>query len=132
IIADYAAYEFEDTYDIVISSLSIHHLTHTAKQQLFATIYKLLPSGGSFINADQAQAHNASADAYYRKRWLEQIRASGLSQEAINASIERRRVDINAKLHDQISWMEQAGFEEVDCMYKNLDFAVFYAKKLSS
>ncbi|WP_341280371.1 class I SAM-dependent methyltransferase [Paenibacillus sp. FSL H8-0537] len=35
ISADYTNYNFEHKYDIVISSLSIHHLTHEAKQGLF-------------------------------------------------------------------------------------------------
>ncbi|WP_179086463.1 hypothetical protein [Paenibacillus amylolyticus] len=52
-----------------------------------------------------------------------------MSEEAISASIERRKVDINATLEDQLVWLEEAGFRVADCMYKYLDFAVFYAQK---
>jgi tRNA (cmo5U34)-methyltransferase len=130
VVADYSSCTFVEPFDIIVSSLSIHHLTHPAKRQLFSTIYRLLNEGGTFVNADQVQGHTPGMDAYYRKRWLEAIGQSGLSQEAIDASIERRQVDINAKLGDQLLWLEQAGFAEVDCMYKYLDFAVFYGKKL--
>lgn len=75
------------------------------------------------------KGHTDQADVYYRRRWLEEIRASGLPEEAIQASIERRSLDINATAADQMQWMEEAGFEDVDCMYKYLDFAVFYGKK---
>ncbi|CAG7633135.1 2-methoxy-6-polyprenyl-1,4-benzoquinol methylase, mitochondrial [Paenibacillus solanacearum] len=129
IVGDYSDYPFDETYDIVISSLSIHHLTHPAKRQLFAAIYPLLNAGGLFVNADQVEGHHPQTDRYYRQRWLSSIHESGLAQEAIDASIERRKLDINAKASDQIAWMEQAGFDEVDCMYKYLDFAVFYGKK---
>lgn len=129
ITGDYSSYPFTQTYDAVVSSLSIHHLTHPEKRQLFATIHRLLNEGGIFVNADQVKGHTDQADVYYRRRWLEEIRASGLPEEAIQASIERRSLDINATAADQMQWMEAAGFEDVDCMYKYLDFAVFYGKK---
>nr|WP_223070516.1 class I SAM-dependent methyltransferase [Paenibacillus caui] len=129
IACDYTNYTFSESFDIVISSLSIHHLTHPAKKQLFKAIYQLLQDGGIFVNADQVAGHTAQADEYYRRRWLESINQSGLSREAIEASIERRKLDINATAADQISSMEQAGFHEVDCMYKYFDFAVFFGKK---
>lgn len=52
VVGDYSNLTFSQSYDIVISSLSIHHLTHTAKRQLFSTVYQLLDDGGIFVNAD--------------------------------------------------------------------------------
>ncbi|MBJ6364001.1 class I SAM-dependent methyltransferase [Paenibacillus sp. GCM10012307] len=131
IVADYTEYEFPGSYDFVISSLSIHHLTHPLKQRLFSKIYPLLQDGGSFINADQAAGHTPQADAYYRKRWLESVYGSGLSEASIQASIKRRELDINAKPEDQLNWLKQAGFADVDCVYKHFEFTVFYAHKHS-
>lgn len=129
ITADYTSYESTEPYDAVISSLSIHHLTHEDKQRLFHTIHRLLRPGGVFVNADQVQGHTSVSDAYYRMRWLEAIEQAGLSQEDITAAIERRKVDINASVPDQIAWLEQAGFHDVDCMYKYFDFGVFFGRK---
>jgi tRNA (cmo5U34)-methyltransferase len=131
IVGDYSSFAFTESYDVVISSLSIHHLTHPAKEQLFATIYRILSEGGIFVNADQVQGNTAHTDAVYKQRWLAHVSQSGLSREAIDASVERRTtLDINAKLQDQLLWLEQAGFPEVDCMYKNLEFAVFFGRKM--
>jgi tRNA (cmo5U34)-methyltransferase len=130
VLGDYAAHPFTGHFDMIISSLSIHHLTHPAKQQLFARIYELLDEGGIFINADQVAGNTASLDAYYRKRWLEYLQQGTLSQSEIDAAIERRKIDINAKLSDQINWMKQAGLADVDCLYKYLDFAVFCGRKV--
>lgn len=129
VVGDYSDITFSQSYDIVISSLSIHHLTHTAKRQLFSTIHQLLNDGGIFVNADQVAGNTHQNDELFRRRWLERINESGLTKAAIDASIERRKLDINAKLVDQIQWMEQAGFQDVDCMYKHLDFAVFFGRK---
>ncbi|SFB55536.1 tRNA (cmo5U34)-methyltransferase [Cohnella sp. OV330] len=130
IVADYSGYAFAPgSYDIVVSSLSIHHLTHASKRELFKKLYQALAPGGVFVNADQVAGTTPAADAYYRKRWLAEIAASGLPQSAIDASVERRGVDINAKLGDQIAWMTEAGFPDAECMYKYLDFAVFCGSK---
>ena len=129
ITADYTTYESSEPYDAVISSLSIHHLPHEDKQRLFHHIYRLLRPGGVFVNADQVQGHTAASDAYYRTRWLDEIAQAGLSQRDIEAAIERRKVDINASVPEQLMWLEQAGFKGVDCMYKYFDFGVFFGRK---
>ncbi|MCM3171808.1 class I SAM-dependent methyltransferase [Paenibacillus sp. MER 99-2] len=128
-VGDYAKHRFSGSYDIIISSLSIHHLEHADKKSLFSTIHKLLEPGGIFVNADQVQGRTAETDSYYRRRWLDAIQESSLSKESISAAIERRKLDINATQDEQLQWLEEAGFQQVDCMYKYLDFAVFYAKK---
>lgn len=129
IVADYSTYPFTETYDVIISSLSIHHLPHQEKRKLFATLYRALRPGGIFVNADQVRGRSPATDAYYKQRWLEAVQKSGLPEHLIQASVERRKHDINASAEEQIRWMEEAGFSDVDCMYKNLEFAVFYGKK---
>ncbi|MCK9858670.1 class I SAM-dependent methyltransferase [Paenibacillus sp. ATY16] len=129
VVADYSNLTFSQSYDIVISSLSIHHLTHAAKKQLFSTVYQILSDGGIFVNADQVEGNNTYTDNYFKSRWLEHISESGLTKESIDASVERRKLDINAKLNDQVKWMEETGFKDVDCMYKYFDFGVFFGRK---
>lgn len=55
VIGDYSKYDFTGSYDMIISSLSIHHLTHADKKKVFDAVHKLLEPGGCFINADQVQ-----------------------------------------------------------------------------
>ncbi|WP_139991678.1 class I SAM-dependent methyltransferase [Paenibacillus paridis] len=129
ITADYSIYPYTEMYDAVISSLSIHHLTHPAKRALFRTIHGLLADGGLFVNADQAAGPSAYWEDYYMAQWKKAIWQSGLPAEAIEASIERRKVDINATVQDQLDWLREAGFAQSDCVYKNMGFAVFAAHK---
>ncbi|MBB3113912.1 tRNA (cmo5U34)-methyltransferase [Paenibacillus phyllosphaerae] len=129
IVADYTAFPTTEPYDAIISSLSIHHLTHEAKQALFRHIFAALKDGGVFVNADQAAGPSAFFDEKYRQLWLQEIGRSGLPQAAIDASIERRKLDINATVSDQLAWLREADFSEVDCVYKHYDFAVFVAIK---
>lgn len=129
ITADYSNHSYTEKYDAIISSLSIHHLTHPAKRALFRTIHGLLADGGLFVNADQAAGPSAYWEDYYMDQWKKAIWQSGLPAEAIEASIERRKVDMNATVQDQLDWLREAGFAQSDCVYKNNGFAVFAAHK---
>lgn len=128
ITADYSSYPYKEKYDAIVSSLSIHHLTHPAKRALFRTIYGLLEDGGCFINADQS-ASTPYWNHNYMSHWEHTIRQSGLSEKAIQASIERRKSDINATVEEQLHWLSEAGLVDADCVYKNNSFVVFAAFK---
>ncbi|MNZ85623.1 ubiquinone/menaquinone biosynthesis methyltransferase [compost metagenome] len=127
--ADYTTYPYTEKYDAVISSLSIHHLPHPVKRELFHTVYGLLKGGGVFVNADQAAGSTPAIDQHYMEVWEHTVRQSGLAEEALQASIERRKMDINAPVQDQLGWLNEAGFTDADCIYKHYGFAVFAAWK---
>ncbi|WP_080840342.1 class I SAM-dependent methyltransferase [Cohnella massiliensis] len=129
ITGDYAEREFPETYDYVVSSLSIHHLEHADKQKLFKKIYRVLRPGGAFINADQAAGETPFFEAFNLREWEREVAATGLPPELIEASKERRKQDRNATVSDQLRWLREAGFADADSVYKRLGFAVFYAPK---
>ena len=60
IIGDYRALQVTREFDLVISSLSIHHLTDNEKSLLFGSVYKVLRKGGAFINIDQVRGDSLS------------------------------------------------------------------------
>jgi tRNA (cmo5U34)-methyltransferase len=129
IVADYATYDFKEQYDAVISSLSIHHLSHLNKSKLFFTIFNLLSDDGIFVNADQVAGSSPYFDHRYQEQWENTVRRSGLSDQAVEASIDRKKLDLNASVEDQLSWLKQAGFKETDCIYKYHEFAIFFSQK---
>ncbi len=129
IVDDYTAHEFGETYDIIISSLSIHHLRDKEKRTLYKKIYSLLNSGGTFINADQVLGHTPYIDALYKNDWKKKVENSGLSEEELHSAYERTKLDIMAPLHVQLEWMAEAGFSDVDCIYKYFNFAVLFGRK---
>jgi Methylase involved in ubiquinone/menaquinone biosynthesis len=125
--ADYTSYPFEGPFDAVVSSLSIHHLTHEEKRRLFRTVRRLLRPGGVFVNADQTAGASERVDERYRSLWIDAVIGSGLPREALDASIERRKLDRNAGLEDQLQWLRDAGFHAADCVYKYNEFTVYAA-----
>ena len=130
IIEDYTNYDQEETYDIIISSLSIHHLTDEQKYKLYNQVFKNLKSGGIFINADQVLGETEVLDQLYKQDWLAKVTATDLTEEELTAAIKRTELDKMATLSSQLSSLNKIGFSHVDCVYKYMNFVVLYAQKL--
>lgn len=119
----------EPEFDLVISALSIHHLEHEAKRELFRKIFHALRPGGTFINADQALGATTEKEESYESQWFSDVTANGATTEAIHAAKERMRADRNATLADQLAWLEETGFGDVQCEYERFRFVVYGGRR---
>jgi tRNA (cmo5U34)-methyltransferase len=129
IVDDYTTHHFSERFDIIISALSIHHLTAIEKEKLYAKCYNMLNDKGIFLNVDQALSPSQKIDTVFSNLMREFIEQSGLSKEEIAKAYERMSFDKPSSLADQILWLNNAGFAHVDCLYKYYHFCVFYAMK---
>jgi tRNA (cmo5U34)-methyltransferase len=129
-VEDYRQFSADQKFDLVVSSLSIHHLSDEDKRALFSRTHSWLEDGGLFINIDQVWGPTEYWQSRYWDQWLARIRRSGASDDQIEASVQRRKTyDREASLADQLLWLEQAGFAQVDCVYKHAFIGVFCAFK---
>ena len=131
LVRDYSIEELGGPYDITCSALSIHHLTTDDKRRLFAKIYHALVPGGMFVNADQVDGETP----YFRQRfldyWNDFLRAGPLTETEQEEILNRRNtLDRNDRQSDQVRWLHDTGFDEVDVVYKNRTFTVMVARKL--
>ncbi|WP_338751136.1 class I SAM-dependent methyltransferase [Bacillus sp. FJAT-52991] len=130
VTADYTKYQFEEqTFDIIISSLSIHHLSDEEKRKLYQNVYKWLNPGGIFINADQVLGHTPFIDSLYKQDWQQKIAASGLTKQQLETAHERTKLDRMSTLQQQLDWLTESGFHDVDCVYKYFNFVVLFGRK---
>lgn len=102
------------TADVVVSGLAIHHLPDDRKMALFREIHGLLAAGGVFANLDLVR----SASARLHQRFRREI-----------GRIEDDPSDRLAGLGEQMGWLGDAGFGEVDCHFKWLELALVIAVK---
>ncbi len=116
-------------YDLIISALSIHHLNDAGKRELYKKIYDSLNENGLFINADQVLGRSHGFDSFYKDSWKESVKESGLEDAAVESAFERMKLDKFATLETQLNMLGEAGFNEIDCIYKNQNFAVFAGVK---
>ena len=131
LVEDYRELGSENRYDLVISSLSIHHLEDEEKRRLFKQVHRALKDTGIFINVDQIKGPTPEMQKLYWENWLRMVREKGAAEDQIQASIQRRReFDKDSLLTDQLTWLSKAGFVNVDCVYKNYFIGVCFARKV--
>lgn len=127
---DYSQADLGGPYDLVCSALSIHHLEPAEKRRLFGRIFSVLVPGGLFVNADQAEGETPYFTGRYLAYWDEFLKNGPLAQKE-RGEICRRRdtLDKNEKLSVQLAWLKEAGFSDVDVVYRNRTFVVTVAHK---
>jgi tRNA (cmo5U34)-methyltransferase len=128
-VSDYGVAPIQEKYDAVVSALSIHHLPDAQKRSLFRMIYGALNPGGAFVNAEQVRGATAAQENLHQTRWLTRVRELGVDERDLAAAQNRMKFDRAARLDEQLEWLADAGFRDIDCGYRNLIFAVYAGLK---
>ena len=126
-IGNFNNYEFDDTYDVVLSSLALHHLvTDEDKMGFYRKVYKSLRLNGVFFNADIILGSNDFFQKAYLEKWKSFMKKTVSEEEIENKWLPKyREEDQPAKLMDQLSWLNKLGFADVDVVWKYYNFSVF-------
>jgi len=126
---DIRAFEYDQEYDAVISSLVLHHVDEGEKRVLYRKIFKALVRGGVFYNTDLVLASNSHLEAVYLKKWKFFMRRS-FSSAQIHKVILKHKDDEDrpVKLTTEMKLLSGAGFKEVDVIWKYYNFAVYGGK----
>jgi tRNA (cmo5U34)-methyltransferase len=130
VVCDYSCSELGGPYDIICSALSIHHLAPEDKRRLFERIFTALNPGGIFVNADQAEGETPYFSRRYLAYWNEFLQSGPMTETQHQEILKRRdTLDRNEKLSDQLAWLREARFSDVDVVYRNRTFIVTVARK---
>lgn len=129
LVSDYSQQFPDSNFDLISSALSIHHLEHDAKNELYTKAYEHLNTGGIFINIDQFNASSKGMNEHYNQFWYEQIQNSGIGEQEQKLWLQRRALDNETTIEKSIQQMRSAGFNQVECIYSYLKFGVIIAVK---
>lgn len=122
-------------FDLAISRFAIHHLPDERKRILFGEILDLLRSGGLFVNIEHVASHSLVYErAFYRSiaEGIFAVEGGTRSVEEIEAKYthpDERAANILAPVEDQLGWLRDIGFVDVDCLFKAFELAVFAGRK---
>lgn len=117
------------SFDTIVSALSIHHLENDEKSRLFANIHDKLPVGGLFVNYDQFCAGQQEMNEWFDSYWESQLYKSGLTDNDILLWKERRKLDRECSVEDEVEMLKKCGFKTVKCVYSCRKFSVIVAIK---
>ena len=126
---DYINYKFDEKFDIIMSSLSIHHIKEEDKKKLYKKCSTLLNDKGIFVNADIVLSPSKNLDNIFREKINEYALNSPLDNETLELAFERQKFDDPSLLNLQLDWLKNLNFKNVDVPYKYYMFAVIYGEK---
>jgi len=120
-------------FDAVVSSYAIHHLTSERKRALYAEVHSLLAPGGMFVNMDVVKISGPLAGLFDERIAAAHAKLAGTHggehEESDPDAFEDSAEDRPDTLEDQLGWLREAGFEQVEVHFKWAEGAIFGAIK---
>jgi tRNA (cmo5U34)-methyltransferase len=121
------------SYDLILSSIAIHHIQDPDKVKLYREAFQALTVNGLFIFADQTRGITEEIYEKHISRWKDEAFNLGSTEENWNMWMEHQNAH---DFHSPVGWhlqqLELAGFKEVDLLWKNIMWAVVWARKVQS
>ncbi|MFE9769585.1 class I SAM-dependent methyltransferase [Streptomyces sp. NPDC005808] len=121
----------------VVSSLAVHHLDAGGKQELFRDVFAMLRPGGVLLIADLVQPVGERGVVLARRMWNEAVREQSIAATGGTEPYEKfhalewscfeypDELDKPSPLFDQLGWLRDAGFGEVDAYWMRAGHAVY-------
>ena len=119
-------------FDLVVSSLAIHHLANEQKKALFKYIHFHLKTGGHFFNIDVVRSQSEAIEKWHIELWKEGFKEQlppdemkSVFEEMVSTYTEKEHYSNVDTLETQIEGLKEAGFQNVDCFFKRGMFAIY-------
>lgn len=125
-------------FDVIISGLAIHHLTHFRKKRIYAEIYDILTHEGIFLNLDRVESQSSLGEKLNSNNYIDSlfdfhkksnpsVSRDEIAQKYFYRSL--KQSNILAPVELQTSWLRELGFKNVDIFFKVFEIAIFGGTK---
>jgi len=127
---DINAFSSRYSFDVVVASLSVHHLKGKQKERLFETVLNLLVPGGYFFLLEQVVGASTHLEQLNNSEWIAYMHEQGLSQVAIDEVLARKKEHDHCEtIFDQLALLKKVGFVGIDVLFRENSIAVFGGQK---
>jgi tRNA (cmo5U34)-methyltransferase len=129
--ADFRDLDFGDgSFDLVTSSIAVHHLTSTEKQTLFSKIHGWLSEEGIFTFNDQFAGATDDLHQRHMQGWQAAAFEAGSNADDWDMWMQHQNDhDHHDTLENHLNWLNVAGFRTLDCTWRCLLWTVIQARK---
>ena len=116
-----------ESFDLVASTISLHHVRD--KGPLYRAIRRMIRPGGTFRFADQMAGSTRGNHLFNWNQWLAFCREPGHCTEAeITSLLDHAAAhDHYTSVAEHFRLLEQAGFKNPDCVWRNLIWGIVTA-----
>lgn len=131
ICSDFTEVSFdENSLDSVVSSFAIHHLRSQAEySSLYKKVFNWLKPGGTFACLDVVNGYNKEWTSINENGWRMYLSKYYDAEKIDHILSNYHSEDTPISLPEHINCLYQAGFKDVDIMWKRFNFALYCAKK---
>ncbi|GEM_PF-378813 len=140
------------TFDAVVSSVAIHNVAEHTRladpsriREIYAEVFGLVKPGGCFLNYDHVYPPGPAVERIYEKERSNTWRAGPGTESAMEKRIQKLEQELAQQARNQgnpsakgsesrpagvrgvlnhLEWLQQAGFDEVDCLWKEMHTAI--------
>lgn len=125
----------------VLSSLCVHHLDSSGKRQLFHDMFKHLEPSGALLLADIVQPTDQRIANFFAQQYDKIVREQSLALRGDLSGFEEFQqqawnyfrhdygkpdhYDTPSPLHEQLRWLEEVTFRQIDCYWMRAGHAIY-------
>jgi tRNA (cmo5U34)-methyltransferase len=126
-ISNFYEFTFDKKYDVIVSSLALHHLANDEDKIMFyKKIYNALTDNGVFYNADVVLGSNSHLQDLYMAKWKIFMEKNVLLDEIENKWIVKyKSEDRPTSLINHINWLKDIGYKNIDVVWKYYNYCVY-------